>query len=82
MNNKKDFLGTALIGGLLFKLALPTVVAQLMSDRTAGVYTAEPIADILAVAFTAILFIFQFKKALRKIEAPEEDICPEYQNNI
>jgi putative MATE family efflux protein len=67
-----------------FVLLLPLiyVMPKLMSDRTAGVYTAEPIADILAVAFTAILFIFQFKKALRKIEAPEEDICPEYQNNI
>jgi putative MATE family efflux protein len=31
MNNKKDFLGTAPIGGLLFKLALPTVVAQLIN---------------------------------------------------
>ena len=67
-----------------FVLLLPLiyVMPKLMSDRTAGVYTAEPIADILAVAFTAILFIFQFKKALRKIEVPEENICPEYQNNI
>ena len=31
MNDKKEFLGTAPIGGLLFKLALPTVVAQLIN---------------------------------------------------
>ena len=31
-------------------------------------YNAEPIADITAVTFTAILFVFQFKKALQKIE--------------
>jgi len=36
------------------------------------VYMAEPIADILAVAFTAILFVFQFKKAIKKIEAEKE----------
>jgi hypothetical protein len=29
---------------------------------------AEPIADILAVSFTVILFVFQFRKALGKIE--------------
>ena len=29
--NNKEFLGTAPIGGLLFKLALPTVTAQLIN---------------------------------------------------
>ena len=36
--------------------------------KTTGVYLAEPIADVIAVSFTAILFAFQFKKALRSIE--------------
>ena len=36
--------------------------------KTSGVYLAEPIADVLAVSFTAILFAFQFKKALREID--------------
>ena len=36
--------------------------------KTTGVYLAEPIADVLAVSFTAILFAFQFKKALREID--------------
>ncbi|MBO7319387.1 MAG: MATE family efflux transporter, partial [Clostridia bacterium] len=36
--------------------------------KTTGVYLAEPIADILAVTFTAILFAFQFKKALKSID--------------
>jgi hypothetical protein len=49
---------------------------NLISDRTIGVYTAEPIADILAVTFTAILFVFQFKKALKKIE-PQDAITNE-----
>ena len=31
MNDNKEFLGTAPIGKLLFKLAIPTVVAQLIN---------------------------------------------------
>ena len=50
-----------------FVLLLPLIycLPQLMSDKTMAVYTAEPVADILAVTFTAILFAFQFKKALQ-----------------
>jgi len=53
-----------------FVLILPLIyiMPQLISDPTRGVFTAEPIADITAVTFTAILFAFQFKKALEKIE--------------
>ena len=36
-------------------------------DKTMAVYLAEPVADFIAVAFTAVLFAFQFKKALREI---------------
>ena len=54
-----------------FVLLLPLIyiMPHLVSDQTLGVYMAEPIADVIAVTFTAILFTFQFKKALRKIEA-------------
>ena len=38
------------------------------SMKTTAVYLAEPIADFLAVSFTAILFAFQFKKAIRSID--------------
>ena len=37
------------------------------ADQTTAVYLAEPVADFLAVSFTAILFAFQFKKALASI---------------
>jgi Na+-driven multidrug efflux pump len=36
--------------------------------KTTGVYLAEPIADVIAVSFTAVLFAFQFKRALSLIE--------------
>lgn len=38
------------------------------AERTSGVYLAEPVADVIAVTFTAILFAVQFKKALRPLE--------------
>lgn len=45
---------------------VPTFFGEGM--KTTGVYLAEPIADFLAVTFTAILFTIQFKKALKSIE--------------
>ena len=53
-----------------FVLLLPLIyiVPRFVADKTMGVYLAEPIADILAVLFTAILFAFQFRKALREME--------------
>jgi hypothetical protein len=33
-----------------------------------AVYTAEPVADVLAVAFTAVLFFFVFRKAMKRLE--------------
>jgi hypothetical protein len=39
-----------------------------------GVYLAEPIADAIAVTFTAILFAIQFKKSLKGLKAPTAQI--------
>lgn len=38
------------------------------ADKTTAVYMAEPVADTIAVTFTAIMFIFRFRKSLKKIE--------------
>ena len=47
-------------------------VPALMENKTMAVYTAEPVADVLAVAFTAILFFFVFRKAMGKLEEKKE----------
>ena len=54
-----------------FILLLPLIylMPQLIQNKTMGVYTAEPVADFIAVTFTAILFAFQFKKALKSLSA-------------
>lgn len=53
-----------------FALLLPLIylMPRLMQDQTRAVYTAEPIADFIAVSFTIVLFSVQFKKALQKLE--------------
>ena len=54
-----------------FVLLIPLiyVLPHFMADKTIAVYTAEPIADFIAVTFTAILFGIQFNKALKKLNA-------------
>ena len=54
-----------------FVLLLPLIYLMplIMQNKTLAVYTAEPVADVISVLFTAVLFFFQFRKALRKIEA-------------
>ena len=53
-----------------FVLLLPLIyiMPQLIADKTTGVYTAEPVADIRAVCFTAVMFSVEFKKAMRTLE--------------
>lgn len=47
---------------------MPALLPGLIGvDKTTAVYLAEPVADALAVTFTAVLFFFQFRKALRNI---------------
>lgn len=57
-----------------FILLLPLIfiLPAFFADKTFAVYLAEPIADALSVAFTAVLFGFRFKKLLKAAEAPRE----------
>ena len=53
-----------------FVLLIPLIYimpAVFKENQVMAVYLAEPVADFLAVTFTAILFSKQFKKALQKI---------------
>lgn len=54
-----------------FVLLLPLIytLPHFLQDKTMAVYTAEPVADVIAVTFTVILFCFQFRKAMKKLES-------------
>ena len=71
LGNAPSSVIVAVVRKFVLLLPLIYIMPNLISDRTLGVYMAEPIADITAVTFTAILFVFQFKKALKKIDPPD-----------
>jgi putative MATE family efflux protein len=71
LGNAPSSVIVAVVRKFVLLLPLIYVMPNLVSNRTLGVYMAEPIADVIAVTFTAILFAFQFKKALKKIESSE-----------
>ena len=54
-----------------FVLLLPLIflLPSLLPDKVTAVYLAEPVADVIAVTCTALLFSRQFKKALAALEA-------------
>ena len=53
-----------------FVLLIPLIylMPQLVSNQVMGVYMAEPVADVIAVTFTAILFSHQFRKSMTALE--------------
>lgn len=54
-----------------FVLLLPLIylLPHLLADQTRAVFLAEPVADTIAVTGTVLLFSFQFRKALRRLES-------------
>ena len=69
LGNAKASVTVAVVRKFVLLIPLIYIMPHLMADKTMAVYTAEPVADVLAVTFTAILFSFQFKKALLQLES-------------
>ena len=55
-----------------FVLLIPMIyiLPHFIADQTSAVDMAEPIADLIAVTFTVVMFTTQFRKALKKLDAP------------
>ena len=68
IGNAKCSIIVAVLRKFVLLIPLIYIIPKLVSDKTIGVYLAEPIADSLAVTFTAILFFFEFRKALKKLD--------------
>ena len=66
--------GSSMIVAIMRKFVLLLPLIYLVPSffegdaKTFGVYLAEPIADVIAVSFTSILFAVMFKKALKSID--------------
>ncbi len=59
-----DAITAAVVRKFVLLLPLIYLMPRLFADQTKAVYMAEPVADLIAVTFTAILFAFRFRKAV------------------
>ena len=69
IGNAKASIMVAITRKFILLLPLIYILPHIItSNQTMAVYLAEPIADVIAVTFTAILFVFQFRKSLKKLD--------------
>lgn len=76
LGNAKASLFLALLRKVILLIPLIYIMPMFMADKTTAVFMAEPVADILAVTTTAILFIVQFKKSMKEISTPLDNTTP------
>lgn len=62
-------ISVAVVRKFVLLLPLIYIMPTFVADKTMGVYMAEPVADVIAITFTSILFTIQFGKAMKKLEA-------------
>lgn len=69
LGNAKCSIIVAIVRKFVLLIPLIYIIPHMVSDPTTGVYLAEPVADVIAVTFTAILFSYQFKKTMKALES-------------
>ncbi len=72
IGNAKSSILAACMRKLVLLIPLIYIMPMFMEDKTMAVYMAEPVADVLAVTFTVLLFRVQFKKALEGISGTQK----------
>lgn len=73
LGNAKSSLFLALLRKVILLIPLIYIMPLIMADKTTAVFMAEPVADVIAVSTTAIMFFTQFKRLLRGLEAAPGD---------
>jgi Na+-driven multidrug efflux pump len=66
LGNAKSSLFLAIFRKIILLIPLIYILPLFMETKDMAVFTAEPIADIIAVLTTSTLFALQFKKMLYK----------------
>lgn len=67
LGNAKASIVVAVMRKFVLLLPFIYIMPQIFDqNQTMAVYLAEPVADFIAVTFTAVLFTFQFRKAIRQ----------------
>ena len=69
LGNAKASIVVAVMRKFILLIPLIYLMPQIFrQDQTTAVYMAEPVADTIAVTFTAVLFFFQFRKVLGSMD--------------
>ena len=68
LGNAKASIMVAVMRKFILLLPLIYLMPHFVEDQAMGVYLAEPIADVIAVLFTLVLFSSHFRKAMRLLE--------------
>ena len=70
LGNAKTSLFLAVLRKIILLIPLIYILPNFFADKALAVFLAEPIADFLAVATTATMFFFQFRRAMAELEQP------------
>jgi len=70
LGNAKTSLFLAVLRKIILLIPLIYILPPFFADKASAVFLAEPVADALAVATTAMLFARQFKTSMAQLETP------------
>ena len=68
LGNAKTPLFLAVFRKILLLIPLIYLLPALIPDKVFAVYLAEPVADAIAVATTAIVFAVQFRHSMKQLD--------------
>ena len=68
LGNAKCSLFLALLRKIILLIPLIYILPAFITDKTTAVFLAEPVADIIAVSCTVILFTREFRRATAKLQ--------------
>ena len=69
LGNAKCSLFLALLRKIILLIPLIYILPQFISNKTNAVFLAEPVADIIAVSCTVVLFTVQFRKSMKELKS-------------
>ena len=72
LGNAKISLFLAVLRKIILLIPLIYILPSFFADKAFAVFLAEPVADILAVCTTAVMFSIHFRKSMTLLEAPPQ----------
>lgn len=69
LGNAKASIMVAVMRKFILLLPLIYLLPHIVENQAMGVYLAEPVADVIAVIFTVVLFLSQFRKEMKLMES-------------